>query len=527
MPRFLFRRRSDRSRRACAAAFALLVAGAASAGAQTRPAPPPASSAAPGSGTSATTLRVSMEQAVAMALETNLGLKQERINVDLASEAVAGARSAFLPLASSSFSHNNTAAPAQVLPDGTTAVASSTTFSGGGGLSQRLPWLGGGYTVTWSANRNATGGGAASTFNPRLGSTLHVNFAQPLLKGLATDSTRTTLRTTEQQRVIADLSLQERIVTTETSVRDAYLSLLAAIETQKVAQENMQLAEESLRDSQSRVAVGQAPQIDIITAQASVESNREQLILAVAGIATAEDGLRILTLDPSSADYWQAHLEPTDAIQLSPRAIDLDAAIRSALDQRLDLATLKRGIDITNLNLSLNRDLTRPEVDLTVDYLAAGTGGTQTINGTPAIRPFSTVLGDAFGGTYPSWTAGVNVTYPLGRSGAKAALAQSELTKRQQELSLQALQLNIVSQVRQAARDVDTSYQRVQATQAARAASERQLNAEERRFAVGLSDTFQLQSRQGQLAAARVSDLNAVISYNRALIEFDRVQKIP
>jgi outer membrane protein TolC len=88
------------------------------------------------------------------------------------------------------------------------------------------------------------------------------------------------------------------------------------------------------------------------------------------------------------------------------------------------------------------------------------------------------------------------------------------------------LELNIISSVRQAARDVRTSYQRVQATQAALAASERQLDAEERRFAVGLSDTFTLQQRQLQLASARISELNARIAYNTALIEFDRVQKI-
>ena len=56
-------------------------------------------------------------------------------------------------------------------------------------------------------------------------------------------------------------------------------------------------------------------------------------------------------------------------------------------------------------------------------------------------------------------------------------------------------------------------------------AAEQQLEAEERRFAVGISTTLDLQVRQRQLANARISELNARIAYNRALIMFDRVQK--
>ena len=84
----------------------------------------------------------------------------------------------------------------------------------------------------------------------------------------------------------------------------------------------------------------------------------------------------------------------------------------------------------------------------------------------------------------------------------------------------------IVQDIRQAARDVRTTWQRVQATQAARAATQRQLDAEQQKFAVGLSDTFALQSRQTQLAGARINELNAIVAYNRSLIELDRVQKI-
>jgi outer membrane protein TolC len=476
------------------------------------------------------TLRLSMDDAVNMALETSLGLRQERLSLDIAAQGIVSARASFLPIVTSGISRSSNRAAPQRFADGTSSISQSFLVSGSAGIRQNLPWFGGTYQTQWSARRNATPLDSNSSFNPQLASTFAISFSQPLWQGLLIDGNRASLQRAERQRAITDIELQQQIVATQASVRLAYLGLVAAIEGQKVAQQNMDLAEQSLSNSQKRVAVGQAPRIDIITAQASVESNREQLILAEAQIGAAEDALRAQILDPDRSDYWTVHLQPTDTIQLTPRDMDtaaVDAAIQNALANRLDLLTLKRQMEITDLNVRLNRSLTKPEVDLGVDYSASGTGGVQYVNGVvQATRGFGSVLSDAFGGAYPGWTVGLSIGYPLGRSAAEAGLAQSELQKRHQQLQERQLELDIISSVRQAARDVRTSYQRVQATQAALAASERQLDAEERRFAVGLSDTFTLQQRQLQLASARISELNARIAYNRALIEFDRVQRI-
>jgi outer membrane protein TolC len=169
-----------------------------------------------------------------------------------------------------------------------------------------------------------------------------------------------------------------------------------------------------------------------------------------------------------------------------------------------------------------------------VNYAATGTGGTQFVFGEgfppPVLsqtqKSFGSVLGDAFGGAYPAWRLSVSVGYPIGRSGAKAALAQQELQKQQDLIALRDAEIQIVRDVRDAARQVQTAYQRVQATRTAREASEKQLEAEDRRFAVGLSTTFEQQSRQRDLANARVFELRAKILYSQALINFETVQKI-
>ena len=87
--------------------------------------------------------------------------------------------------------------------------------------------------------------------------------------------------------------------------------------------------------------------------------------------------------------------------------------------------------------------------------------------------------------------------------------------------------MQVVAAVREAARQVNTTLQRVTSTRKARELAEQRLQAENKRLAVGLSDTFRSVQAQRDLSAARLSELNAVISYNRALIDFEAVQLVP
>ena len=81
--------------------------------------------------------------------------------------------------------------------------------------------------------------------------------------------------------------------------------------------------------------------------------------------------------------------------------------------------------------------------------------------------------------------------------------------------------------MRDAARQVDTNLKRVEATRKAREFAERRLEAEQKRMTVGLSTTFQLFQAQRDLARQRQQELNAIIDYNRALVNFEAVQVVP
>ncbi len=478
------------------------------------------------------TLQLTMQQAEQMALETNLGLKSQRLNADIAAENIASARAAFAPQLTSSFSRSTAHSVPQNFTDSTADVLSSSGLNASSRFSQALPWLGSSYSVNWSGSRSTTTG--YTNFNPRLGSSLQLAFAQPLWQGLRIDSARAGLEASERQRAITDLQVQEQTTGLQIQVRLTYLNLVGAMAGLDVAKQNLAVAQQQLDNTKARVQVGVSPDIDVVQFEALVASNQESVIVADAAISTAEDQLRSLIMDPAQADYWQVHIQPTDTIVAEEVPVDAGQVVQTALANRLDLTQERRQLEITDLNLRLGRDLTKPAVDFTVNYAASGTAGTQLELGTgfpPTVlsrtaRSFGSALSDTFGGTYPSWTVGMQFSYPIGRSSAEASVARSELQRQQAQLSLRQAELQVVAEVRDAVRQVQTGYKRVEATRVTLQANERQLEAEQRKLAVGLSTTFELSQRQRDLAQARTSELNARIAYNRALIELERVQKI-
>jgi outer membrane protein len=479
-------------------------------------------------------LPLSMAQAETMALEWNPQLKSDRLSPAIAEETLAGARSVFNPNLSAAFSRNSSESTSSTAFEGGSTVISSG-LQGSTTVRQQLPWYGAGYAVTWNAGRSETSQAFAS-FNPRLSAGLTLQFSQPLLQGFKTDGQRAGVETALRNRTIADIQLDERTISTRVQVQNAYLDLVGAIARRGVAVQNLELAQRQLRDNMSRVEVGTMAPINIIEAEAEVANREESVLVAESNISSAEDRLRTLILDPSRPDYWTVKIQPTDEITLQPISPNLDEALRNALANRTDLAVARRQLEISDINLEVTKNDTLPVVDLNARYTTSGTGGTQfeydnSLPTRPLIntvqRGFGSVFGDPFRNNLPAWTVSLDVAYPVGKSGVEANLARQRIQRQQQQVSLDNLVLNITAAVRAAVRDLDTNSQRVKVTETAVLRARRQLDAEEKRFALGLSETFTLQQRQRDLATALISELTAKIDYNRSLIAFEAIQKAP
>ncbi len=151
-----------------------------------------------------------------------------------------------------------------------------------------------------------------------------------------------------------------------------------------------------------------------------------------------------------------------------------------------------------------------PQVDLTAGYGAAGAGGTQLIRdpafGGPVVGTIPGGYGDAldevFGRDYPTWSVGLQLSYAIPNRSQKASAAAARINKDQALASYRRLELLVAQEVRTAARGVESGFKRVASTQAARRLAAERLDAEEKKFAAGMSTNFLVTQAQRDLADA-------------------------
>lgn len=479
-------------------------------------------------------VQVSADEAVRLALENNLGIQAARLSPQAQALALAQTRANYAPTLFSNTRKNSSSNPPSNFLSGSNFVTNGG-FRSNAGIAQQLKWGGGSYQVSLDGGRNTTSD-PTDPFNPRLSSNMNVNYTQPLLRNFTIDPTRQQIALAQKQSEIVDVQLQQQITQTSRNVRNAYYDLVGAIGQLEVARASLQLAQQQLKDNQTKVEVGTMAPIDIIEAQAEVSQREEAVIVNEAQIKTLEDSLRTLVMNPLQPDFWTARLVPTEQPQLAARAMDVDAAIRNALANRTDLLQARKQLDQTDITIKFARNQRLPGVNAVVNYGLQGVGGTRTIyddaSGFPvasgtAARSFGDALRDVLGNDFKTWSLELQVSYPIGQSAADAGLAQSRVQRQQDVAMLQQLETQVVASVRDAARQVDTSLKRVEATKRAREFAERRYEAEQKRMTVGLSTTFQLFQAQRDLSNQKQAELNAIIAYNRALVNFEAVQTVP
>jgi outer membrane protein len=493
---------------------------------QTRPTAP---QAPPG-----TLADLTLEEATTRALERNLELAVERLNPQTFDLTIARLRAAYHPIATSTFLQRAVVQPPTNQLNGGNIVQNDTTDYNAG-IFQALPWGGGDVSFQFN-NRKQVTSNIFANFNPTYTSNFNLTLTQPLLRGFLIDNNRQQLRVTAINREISEIQLRGTIAATLSDVRNAYWELLYAIEAMEVARGSLTLAERLVEDNQTRVEIGTMAPLDVVQAQAEAATRRQAVAQAEATWRTAELSLKRLIVGGTDDPLWRAALNPIDQPIFAPEALDVEGAVRQALQNRSDLEQARRQIQGNNTTLEFMRNETLPNIDLLANYGAQGLGGTQFIRQGTGLG--STVIGTVPGGyadalrtltgiSYPTWNFQLNLSYPLGSSAAAANYARARIQLNQSTAQLRALELQVATEVTNAALQVESSLTRYETATVARQLAETRLQAEQSRFEVGLSTNFFVVQAQRDLATSQNSELRALLDYRRARVDFQRVQEAP
>jgi outer membrane protein TolC len=476
-------------------------------------------------------LQLTVDDAVKMALDHNVDLNADRLDPQISDTRVAAAAGAFMPTFNTNVQSNN-----QLQPPSSFLVPTSTrtdVMSTNAGIGQRLPWFGTTYNIGWTTTHTASNS-FLNSYNPLLQSGLSMNVSQPLIRDLGIDSARQQLLVSRTNRDIADTRLRESLVHTTANVKSAYWNLVTARANVEARRATLELAQELERVNKAKVDVGSSPPLDLVSAQAEIASNQEQLIIAETLVKLAEDRLRVLIFDPTVRENWNVQIDTVDSPPVGTTVVDVEAAVTRALEGRADLLRARKDIQNSETSEKYARNQRLPDVRLNASYQASGLGGTQvlrtggfpgTIVGPGSITPFGSVLGQLFSGDYPTWAVGLNVSYPIGPSSDEANYSRAKLEHSQSLQRLKGAEARAIQQVRDAAWKIEMNAKRIETTRASRELAEQRLDAERKRFEVGMSTSFLVIQAQRDLAEARTSELSSVLAYDLSLVDFEALQE--
>lgn len=446
---------------------------------------------------------LSLKECIALALQNNLDIAVELFNPQVRKQDLAGEESAFDPSAFFGAQRTDNRLPGGFAFGSGASISDFWTLNTG--IRQKLP-TGGTYEVRFDYQYLNSSTSALETNNTRLALSLQ----QPLLRNFGIDANETGIRIATNNQGISREQLRLKASDVVTQVHNAYFDLIFALENAEVQQRSLRLAKDLMALNRARVRAGVAAPVEVTQAEAQEAARRQDVIVAEKAVQDAEDALKVILNIPASRG-WGLSLQPADRPPFEVKSVNLEEAIRTALENRYEFKSAKLDIENKELTTRLTRSQLLPDLALT------GSVSTNALD-----TQVNRAAGDLFTSNFLSYGVGVVLTVPLGNRGPQATYLKAKLATDQARTNLQQLELLVTQQVREAVRRVDADAKRVEANRAARVLAEEQLRVEQRRLEAGVTTTFNVLSFQRDLAAAQANEIRAIADYNKSLANLER-----
>ena len=469
--------------------------------------------------------RVSLQDALQAALQNNLAIEIQRaswegtrdagtLNEESAFELLIGAtaRGSWSKTGSMNFSNQ--------LYDGDQVSVQQDTLSYNNARSVAVtfqkPFIWGGqaqfaYSPSYSGYRNETAITlldppyseilVPSYHNPRpYSGSWSFTYSQNLLKGFGTKATGGGLVIARRGLEAADANFRRAVQDQVAIIESVYWNLVNAQMNLANRRQALDIAQRQLKENEIRVGTGVLAPIEVTSSEANVAMQEVAIIQAEAALLNAKDTF-VRTV--YSVAERPDEIELTDAPVLTPLGLDEEDAIKTALDNRAEL--LVRRLDLENAKLSeeIAHSNRKPTLNASASYAGSAISA-------PAL---SDINSDLFGFLYPGYSLNLTFSMPLQNKSARAADIKARAARRGAELALKDQELAIILDVRTAYRNLQAAEKSITASEKSRILAQATYDAEQMRFANGLSTNFVVLQRQNDLDNAKTAELNSRITY--------------
>ncbi|HEY5330390.1 MAG TPA: TolC family protein [Acidobacteriaceae bacterium] len=254
----------------------------------------------------------------------------------------------------------------------------SNTINGNFGYSQAFP-TGTTFSATFQNSRD-TNNSPYSLLDPTLNSYYRVLFNQQLLAGFGLGPNLRFLRIAKNNQKISDEAFKLQVATTVTQIANMYWDLVAAYEDEQVKSRSLDFAQQTLDSGRKQLQLQAIPGMDVMKDEAEVANREEDLTIAKTSLQFQELLIKnALTknLDDPILEAMPVHPTDSSTIQQSVAAGSTEDLIAQALRDRTEL--IESDIDLENRHISRDaaRNALLPQLSATAFYGGTGLAGLQ------------------------------------------------------------------------------------------------------------------------------------------------------
>jgi len=229
-------------------------------------------------------------------------------------------------------------------------------------------------------NTRLTTSSPFSSLSPNLSANFQARITQPLLQGLGLLPNTRFIRIARNNREITDVAFRLQVITTVDQIENIYWDLVYAYENVKVQQEALTFAQKLLADNKKQVQFGTLPPIQVVSAESTVSTDEQALTVAQTNLELQEllmkNALTRTMEDPALAE---ASVIPVSTMELPPQepVVPIQDLINDALSHRAELAESRIDLTSRGINSKAVRNAMLPTLDLFAYYGGSGLGGSQ------------------------------------------------------------------------------------------------------------------------------------------------------
>jgi outer membrane protein len=501
-------------------------------------------------------LEISLQDAVELALENSLDIAVERYYPWIADAGILNAKSGLssfgapnAAISSSSAAINPfalTITTYDPLIQNTDSVAYVSTpinnpFTSGTGTTSLTALLahsaqydtsysqtfetGTNFTVAWDNTRSSSVP-SANVFNPSVSSNLQVSISQPLLNGAGLFVGRRNIVIAQNVRKIADWAFAQQAITTVTDTITAYWELVYARENVKVEQQAVTVSQKLFEDNKKQLEIGSLAPLDVTRSESELATDNGNLIQAQTIQLQDEQTLKnYISKDPLAPNIVNVEIIPTDVPAQPPQVeASFEDAIKEAFAKRPELQEQALNLKNADIDVRATKNALLPTLTAGGFYESQGLAGNTVTTGTSTImqQGFGTAQSQIFQNQFPEYAGQLTLTLPLRNRSAQAVHARSLLVQRQLETQMQQLRNAALLDVRNSYIALTQDRAQVAAAIKARELQQQTFDAEQKKYQLGASTTYNVILTQRDLITAQGNEIRALANLEEAKANYER-----